>query len=290
MRKREINKVQIRNLRISEFIQFLRDILTLIIKNKTKTIDFGERFSTLAAFLKLLDTLYGKPKDEKLVKLVAALDVSRTSDIIGIKNAVEAFENCRIQKKKESAAYLLEILENYPSNFSSQSRITKSTILVNIGDDFNTKPAREALKDLSLLDWFKLMVQTNEEFMEREGIKVENKAAKQHTDQSITKIRPKIEEAYKLMCNRIESMNEMSNDNIMDKTINEMNVVIDRFNTLIKNRGTNDKNNDELEEEENSTQIDVGDATPSANDGGEDDNNKGDNNGAENLDEDNAQD
>lgn len=220
--------------RNGEFLQFTKNVLSIVNKFDLATLKLTERVSTLTGATNELDNVFKPLQGEELTEELKTLDTRRDKALMGIKQYLVS-QTYREEENIVSAAEAL--LNNYVSHDDRIDKLPyqQETAIVNtMLDDWETKPVLSAaVNTLTLTDWVSLLKTLNGTFDTTyvERAKTSPEPAK------IFEKREAIRDAYYELTEDIEAYARISdNKETYETIIQELNGLIDDYNTAANNR------------------------------------------------------
>ena len=160
-----ITGIKLPLLRNSEFIQFIKDFLSIAQKNDPAKLNVQQQYDALQQQLAQLEQLFVKEQGSALTELIAALDGRRDkaiNGIIALANAYTYYFDPEIAKHAENLA---RQIGQYGSGIAKENYQAETAVIDNLLADFNKKPELAAAIDaLRLKAWCNELATANTAF------------------------------------------------------------------------------------------------------------------------------
>ena len=236
-----INAIKLVNLRNAEFIQFIKTVLAIILSNGPAALNVQPQYNAVQALLAMLENLFITEQASAITETVAELDARRDKAISGIVLMVNAFTFHFNPETAKQAETLKKLLENYGNGIARENYQAETAIIDNLAADLTNKPEMAAaVAALNLADWQKEMEQANTAFDAAYLLRTQELGAA-NTDTILVK-RQETNEAYYKLRNFIDSYHTINEGAApFGKTTNELNALIDQYNTMMAGRAADGK-------------------------------------------------
>jgi len=236
-----INEINLRRLRNAEYIQFLKNVVEIVVDNDPTTLNVVEKLTALQGELSGLETLFKLNKSSQLSPEIVALDLRRDRAISGLRSIIKGYTMHFNPDFVAAAKRLDASFDLYGNGIVRQNYQAETAIINGLLNDWTIKPElSDSVLLLGLNAWRDELKTSNDLF---DATYVDR--AKEHgtkTTDSVTTERAETTEAYNDLKKRIEAANTMNSTPAHTKTMNELNGIIDNYNTLLANRNSDDGN------------------------------------------------
>ena len=236
-----IKRINYRKLRVSEFIQFLKDVIYIC-----KNIDpakLNSRLKALEESVNALDAVF-KKRGSDLTKEVATLDYRRDNAFLCFSAMIRAYGYHFDEAKMNAAEKIETLLDRYGDSIEKLSYQAETTNLRNLVDELESDAELAvAVNTLELQPLVEEIKNSNRLFHEMYLARAKKKS--EGPEESAVEMRKAAVVDYFNLLNRIEAHVELSDPNTYKQLIKHLNEVIEKYNETIALR----KGNEETEEE-----------------------------------------
>jgi hypothetical protein len=159
------SKINVHNLQNPEFIQFIKNLLSIVKKENPELLNVIEQFDKLLAVYTAMHGFYKPEIGSKLTKNVKELDAERDNSLLGIMDVLDGYKKHYLPELQAAAELLLSSITIYGNNIPRNNYQKESAIIEKIC--FNWKNEDQyinALTQLHLVDWANRLSETNAEF------------------------------------------------------------------------------------------------------------------------------
>lgn len=239
-----ISAIKLFILRNAEYIQFIKSFLAIVLDNNPTALNVQLQYNSLQAMLKELENIFITEQGSAITGDVTAIDARRDRALTGIIQLVGGYTYHYNPETAKHAETINRQIIKYGQNIARQNYQAETAIIDNLLVDFTNKPEVAAgITALNLDDWKKELEQANTAF---------NAAYMQRTKQigainkdTLNIKRLETNDIYYKLRSFIDSyytINEGAEP--YKKTTNELNALIEQYNTLMAGRGKDDKGGD----------------------------------------------
>lgn len=238
-----IDIVKFRN---AEYIQFSRDLLTILELNNQTALKVVPEYIAFDKVIGEIEALFKIDQGSNITPIIEAMDARRDMAVTGIFKYIEAFTNHFDADKKQAGDLLMNQLKVYGtiSNVITSSLTAETAIVNSLVADFTTKAQfKGAVELLALGDWLSEL-QTANELLSKKYIErtVELGGA---NPSNIKEKRNEANNLYYALRNMLVAQATVAlNAPPYAKTINELNALIEQNNVTLAGRA-NTKNDDD---------------------------------------------
>ncbi|MGK4567960.1 DUF6261 family protein [Flavobacterium sp. 3HN19-14] len=232
-----INGIDLGKLRNAELLQLMKNTASLVAANDTTVLNVVAQHTALQNQINALDTLFRISQANEITQELFDIDTSRDNCITGIGKVVEGYMSHFDTSIAMAAKRLNDSLALYGERISKQNYQSETATLNAIISDWETKPElTAAMNTLHLEEWKDKMKTYNTLFDEKYLTRTQDYGAA--NPDTIKAEREETNQAYYKLRDRITGFaTVLDNPNAAyAKTINELNALIDQYNTLLSNR------------------------------------------------------
>lgn len=237
-----IKAININNLRNAEYLQFMKNVASLVEANNPTELNVSNQYDALVAKNAEIEALFKKELSNPITEELVALDERRDKCIMGLAAVIKGHTYNYKEDIKAAATALQNNLELYGANISRQNYQAETATLNSLIGDWLDKPAlNEAVQTLNLLGWLQEMRAVNALFDEKYLKRTQDYGSA--SPENIKLKRDETNEVYYALRKFLEAYSVINSANpIFAKTTNELNALIDQYNTLLANRQANSNN------------------------------------------------
>lgn len=228
------------NFHLAEVLRFLYRVLEICKDHDPEALLIQEQITNLETANNKFDAVYKLSRGSVLSNLLADYDRLRDKCIGGIKMCVESYTYHFDPVITDAAWRILNSIELHGKNIPHQNYQNETTTLFEIfGSWTNNTTLKNDLTTLHLTAWAAEMDRLNKLFSSTENLRVKETAnlpATTASEESKVAI-----EVYRKLTSAIEARNTISTDGAYLPVINELNVLVHEYNTLVDRRANDDK-------------------------------------------------
>lgn len=228
--------------RNSEFIQYLTDIKSIILKHDPKVLKVKPQTIALIDTITVMHEVYKKQLGITITDEIQALDKRRDVAIIGIRSVAEGFTYHFDIVKRNAAEKLINSIDQYGSSIARQNYLAQTTILRNLTEEWRTSVhLKAAIAMLNLNDWVYELKESNDLF--------NAKYLKRNTEYAdasrvnVSELRDEAKIAYSNLINHITAHVTLSLSETYITLVDEINSITKQYNTLVQRRTFSENNN-----------------------------------------------
>ena len=237
-----IKRINYRKLRVSEFIQFLKDVIYIC-----KNIDpakLNSRLKPLEESVNTLDAVF-KQRGSDLTKEVAMLDDRRDNAFVCLSKMTNAYGYHFDEAKIDAAEKIDEVLDRYGSSIQKLNYVAETNTLANLVNELESDAelavAVNTLELQPLVDEIK-----NSNRLFQETYLARAKEMSEGPEDSAVEMRKEAVVKYLSLVDLIEAYVEISGPDTYGEFIKHLNELIEKYNETIALR----MGDEETEEEE----------------------------------------
>jgi hypothetical protein len=232
-----IEAINLQNLRNAEFIQFSKDFTSLVNTNDPKALSVQPQYDNMVVKITELESLFMNATSNPITAEMEAVDIQRDQALNGIVAMVDAYSYHHDTVLAEAAVVLQNNLKLYDSGIAKQNYQSETAIINNLLADWETKPAlSSAISTLQLSDWAKVLKSHNQDFNQKYLARTQDFATISPENQKSK--RAEVMTAYYELRKFLEAFSTIQSSAAYEKTINELNALIEQYNFLLKGRAT----------------------------------------------------
>jgi Family of unknown function (DUF6261) len=236
-----ITGITLNNMRNAEFIQFIKNCLAITQSNDPAILNVQVQHDDLLHMLVLLEGLFVTEQGSAVTEEVSALDLRRDRAISGFSLLVNAYTYYFDPVIAKHAETLNRQIAQYGGGIARENYQAESAIIDNLLADLNSKPELgTAITALHLKDWKNELEAANTAF--NDAYLVRTKQLGAATKDRLLAKRQETNEAYYKLRDFINSYYTINNGAApYGKTTDELNALIDQYNTMMAARLNNGK-------------------------------------------------
>lgn len=230
-----INAIDLAKLRNAEILQFGTDFSGLIDANDPADLNIVPQYN---AFNIKLDETRGLFKLERISPItqeLILLDERRDNAINGLTAVILGFIYHFNPSITQAANLLVNNLNIYGPGVGKQNLPSETTTLKAIVKDWETKPdLTAALVTLGLTSWVEELKEANQLFEQKYLERTQEYGAA--SPEKLKAKREELMETYYELRKFLDANSVLNNTPLYQKTISELNALIDQYNTLLNTR------------------------------------------------------
>lgn len=241
-----ITAIDLTKLRNAEYIQFIKNCLAITQSNDPAALNVQFQYDDLLRMLVLLEGIFITEQGSEITEDVSALDLRRDRAISGITLVVNAYTYYFDPAIAKHAERLNKQITQYGGGIARENYQAETAIIDNLLADFKNKPDLAAAIDaLKLNDWKNELQIANTAF--NDAYLLRTKQIGGATKDRLFAKRQETNEAYYQLRDFINSYYTINKGAApYGKTTDELNALIDQYNTMMAQRLNNGKDEEEL--------------------------------------------
>ena len=244
-----INAIDHTRMRNAEFLQFMKNFATLVATNDPAALNVVVQHTALVDKNTELENLFKKALSSELTQELLDLDLRRDRAYNGIVAVVDGFSYHYDDTKAQAATRLKSNITLYGIGAARQNYQAETAIINNIINDWENKPELEAaMALLDLKDWKDEMAAANVLFDQKYLLRTQEYG--DASPETIATKRGEVVQAYYTLRQFIDAFAVTVNTAIYQTVTNQLNALIDQYNTLLNNRLARTANPDDPTPEE----------------------------------------
>lgn len=243
-----INAITLNNLRNSEFVQFITDVLAIVQRNNPADLKVQEQYNNLMAICTSLETLFKNERGSAITDTINVLDERRDNAINGISSFVQALTYHYDEATRKHANALARHLKLYGTGIARENFQSETAIINNILTDWESKqPYTDALASLNLVAWKDELRTANSAFSAQYLERTQELSAA--PPETLKEKRIDACDAYYALRDFIVSFYTIHKGaEPFNKTVKQLNALIDQYNALITGRKSTNSTKPENED------------------------------------------
>ncbi len=231
-----ISAIDLKLLRNPEYIQFMKGVTSIVRSYDPANLKVQPQFDEMQRQVIGLEDIYISEIGSAITMEVTAMDNRRDRAVVGlglVVNALTYHFNAETAKQAES---IKRVMDKYGSGIARENYQAETAIIDNLVADLDSKPEiAAALAALQLQDWKKELQAANREFDDA-YMKRTKELGAAGKDTLLAK-RVETNNAYYRLRDFINSYYTIyEGSDIYSKTSNEINALIEQYNTMMAGR------------------------------------------------------
>lgn len=225
-------------LRNAEYLQFLKDFVTIVQRNNPQTLNVEAKYTALLNRINELDSLFMRLLANENTQVLVDLDTKRDNAITGITYIAMGYSKHSEPTLQSAAQKILDNLSTYGSGIARLNYQAETATLTNIINDWENKPElTAALTTLNLTDWKNELKTVNTQFNDTYINRTQEYG--NTSPETLKQKREVTNTDYYALRDRINALHTLVETlpSPYDTVINQLNALIEQYNSLINNRG-----------------------------------------------------
>jgi hypothetical protein len=230
-----ISAIDFSRLRNAEFLQFMKNFATLVEANDPAALIVTAQHTALVEKNTELENLFKKELASELTQEILNLDIRRDRAYNGISFVIQGYLTHYDLTKAEAANRLKANLDLYGIGVGRQNYQAETAILSNIATDWETQLELDsAVTELDLKEWKSEMKEANILFDQKYIARTLEYS--QASPETLLATRTETVQVYYVLRQFIDAYAVTINTPIYQTVTNQLNALIDQYNTLLNNR------------------------------------------------------
>ena len=255
-----INSINLLLLRHAEYLQFMSNFLSLVESNDPALLNVVTQYNALKAKVGEIEDLFKTDRASATTQEIIGFDENRDRDITGITTVIDGYCYYFESEKAEAANLLSHNLKLYGAGIYKQNYQAETALLKEIINDWETKPELvAALSLLGLVDWKNDLKANNESFNAKFLARTQEYGAA--SPETLKQKRDETTAVYYDLRKFLDAYATINNTPLYTKTTNDLNALIEQYNTVLNNR-LSDETTEGNTEEGDTTDIGDGEIVP----------------------------
>ena len=230
-----INAIDLRMLRNGEFLQFVTNFSALVESNNPVTLNVLQQHNDLKAKVGEIEPLFKQERASVITQELVLLDERRDKAINGMTSLIDGYCSHFNAPTAGAANLLTTDLNLFGSGVAKQNYQAETASINGIVSDWETKPElTAALATLGLTEWKNELKTANTTFDQKYLERTQAYGAA-----SPDTLKAKREETvviYYELKKYLDAYAVIQNTPVYQKTISELNALIDQYNLLLNSR------------------------------------------------------
>ncbi len=234
-----IQSIDLPKLRNAEYLQFQKDIVAIVERNNPTTLKVTTKLNDLKTKTTELDILFKKILASENTQILVDLDARRDNAINGISYIALGYTYHFDATFKIAGQKITDNLAIYGGGIARLNYQAETATITNIITDWETKPDLiAALTKLNLTAWKNELKLANTEFSTKYLDRTQEYG--NATPENLKTKREETNTVYYALRDRINASHILveTPTSPYQAVINQLNAVLEQYNTLLKNRAT----------------------------------------------------
>ena len=230
-----INAIDLAKLRNGEFLQFGTNVSDLVESNNPKGLNVEPQHLVFKTKIGEMGELFNTERASPITQELVMLDDRRDRAINGISGVISAYCSHFVPETANAANLLAGDLQLFGTGVARQNLPSETALINGIINDWETKPGlTTALATLGLAPWVAELKTANQTFDQKYIERTKEYGAA--NPDTLKAKRDETMLAYYELRKYLEAYSVIQNTPEYQKTINELNALIDQYNLLINSR------------------------------------------------------
>ena len=225
-----IYNYRIAQLRNSELLQFLADVLTLCSQYSTEPMKLAVVILALSSSTTEFDKCFKIAPGSAFTDELIFLDGNRDKCIKGIRTVIVGYTNHYQPAIQKAAKDLLASIDKYGKKIYALNYESETNTITNLVADWKATVLAAALTLLNLLDWSTELDTSNKIFNTKYMSRLDEKTNLPQVKTFIC--RKQAIECFTELVNHIEARALLAEEPIYDPLINHLNTLVARYNQI----------------------------------------------------------
>lgn len=230
-----ITAINISILRNAEYLQFMKNVESLVQANDPDLLNVSAQLTALSSSVNVLDGLFKKQLANEITQELVLIDERRDKAITGLGYMVTGYLYHFDAALAQAATTINDSLKLYGSGIGKQNYQAETATLSSLVSDWENKTnLADALTTLQLNDWKDELKAANSLFDQRYLARTQEYGAA--NPDTIKAKRDETNAAYYTLRDFLNSFSVVQPSVANTKAVNEINALVDQYNTLLTNR------------------------------------------------------
>jgi hypothetical protein len=220
-------------LRNAEFLQFAKDVRTIVQLNNPATLLVANEYATYSSSSQELEALFATDQGNDTTPIIQALDESRDKAITGIRLLANAMVYHFDSVKSDAAKKLIDNMDLHGSGIAYQNYMAETASISKLLDDWEGQDELSAaITALGIEDWKNELELTNNEFHQQYIARTQAMAAA--SPDTLKEKRLESAQHYYRLRDKIVAYSTINGGiDPWGKTIKELNMLIEQYTVLL---------------------------------------------------------
>ena len=240
----------IHKFRNSEFVQFIKNILSIVSSHDPEVLNVKNVYDELSALGTQISELYRPETGSDITQEIQELDERRDRAFTGIYRFVDAFSYHYDPDKKAAAQRLYDAILLFGGGIARLNYQAETSTIDGILNKFRTESdlAEAVTKLEGLSDWLNELEEANKLFDEAYLRRVKEEAAKPEV--KMADLRKEIIGVYRALLQHLEANAIVSGSEVYNQVAKEINEVIEKYNRVVESRTSSTSGTEEEVEQQ----------------------------------------
>lgn len=233
-----INAINLSNLRNAEYLQFMKNVASLVQANDPAVLNVATQHTNLNNSIAVLDGLFKTQLANEITEELVLIDERRDKAINGLSSVVAGYMYHFDTVLAQAATVLNDRIKVYGSGIAKQNYQAETASISSLVSDWEGKPQlSDALTALQLTTWKDELKAANVLFDGRYLARTQEYGAA--NPDTIKTEREETNAVYYTLRDFLNSFSIVQPSVPNTKTGNEINALVEQYNTLLANRLAN---------------------------------------------------
>ncbi len=225
-------KPKLTRYRNSEFIQYLRDTLTIFKAFDLKTLKLDVYIGPIEASIAKLDEVFVIASKNGNTEALEAADARRDDAIIGIRTVAVGYERHHQDNIRTAAKTILNLIDKYGTGIAAFGHIAETNAITSIVKELETVPELgNAVGTLNILDWVAELKEANITF--NDIFITRNKDLADQPDQNLKELRTPAMASYNNLINKTEAYLSITDNPKYKDILNQIDTIVLKYNASV---------------------------------------------------------
>ena len=239
-----INAINLSNLRNAEYLQFMKNVASLVQTNDPVVLNVAAQHTALNNSITVLDGLFKTQVANEITQELVLIDERRDRAINGLSGVITGYMYHFDTVLAQAANVLNDRLKLYGSGVAKQNYQAETATITSLVGDWEGKPLlADALTALQLGIWKDELKAANLLFDERYLARTQEYGAA--NPDTIKAKRDETNAVYYMLRDFLNSFSIVQPSVANTKTGNEINALVEQYNMLLANRLANSTTDEE---------------------------------------------
>jgi hypothetical protein len=230
-----ITGIDLKNLRNDEYFQFMKNTVSLVNANDPVVLNVVTQNNALNTKLTEFDALFKKSTASDLTQEITNLDARRDNALVGINSVINGYLYHFTPGLVQAANKLNDNLKLYGTKIISQNYQAETATITSLVGDWQAKPElTNAVNALNLNEWVAELTEANTLFDTQYLARTQEYG--DASPENILSKRNETNASYYDLKSFLESFSVVQPSSANTTTINQLNALIEQYNTLLSNR------------------------------------------------------
>jgi len=230
-----INAINISILRNAEYLQFMKDVASLVQTNDPAVLNITAQHGALTTSITILEGLFKTQLANEITQELVLIDERRDKAINGLSFVVTGYMYHFDPTFASAAGLLNDNLKLYGSGVAKQNYQAETATITSIVNDWDSQAnLNNAMQVLNLKSWKDELKAANDLFDERYLARTQEYGAA--NPDTLKARREETNGVYYTLRDFLNSYSIVQPTPANTKTLNEINALIEQYNTLLANR------------------------------------------------------